>query len=279
MLQFHHFTTWKINLKISAIIPTFNRENFISKSIKSIKNQSYLIDEIIIVDDGSTDNTQKILKNIKNIRIVKTKNLGVSHARNIGIKEAKNEWIAFLDSDDLWLENKIENQVLFHKLNPNILFSHTEEKWLRNGKTIKYPKSLTKPSGDCFLQNISTCKIATSSVILNKSIFKDIGYFDEKLKVCEDYDLWLRISYKYNMGLIKEEQIVKIAGHTQLSASIFAIDRYHIYSLQKFLNSKYKIEVKNEIIKKCNILVKGAIKHENKEIFDTYSKMIKDMQS
>lgn len=266
-------------MKISAIIPTFNRENFISNAINSIQNQTYKVDEIIIVDDGSTDDTQKILKNFKNIRIIKTKNLGVSHARNIGIREAKNNWISFLDSDDIWLKDKIENQVDFHKQNPGILFSHTGEKWLRDGKIVKYPKSLAKPNGECFLQNISTCKIAASSILLYKSIFSDIGYFDEKLKVCEDYDLWLRISYKFNIGLIKEEKIIKNAGHLQLSSSIFAIDRYHIYSLQKFLNSKYKKDVKNEIIKKCNILVNGAIKHKNREIYEKYLKIIRDIQS
>ena len=264
-------------MKISAIILTFNREDFILKAISSIQSQTYKVDEIIVVDDGSTDNTGKILKNFKNIRIIKTKNLGVSHARNIGISEAKNRWISFLDSDDLWLNDKIENQVIFHKQNPNILFSHTGEKWLRSGKIVKYPKSLAKPNGECFLQNISTCKIATSSILLHKSIFADIGYFDEKLKVCEDYDLWLRISYKFSMGLIKKEQIIKNAGHPQLSSSIFAIDRYHIYTLQKFLNSKYKNDVKNEIIKKCNILVNGAIKHKNREIYEKYSKMIRDI--
>ncbi len=266
-------------MKISAIIPTFNRAKLLIESINSIKQQTYKVNEIIIVDDGSTDNTQEILKNIKDIRIIKTKNLGVSHARNIGIKNAKNKWIAFLDSDDLWLENKIENQVIFHEHNPDILFSHTGENWLRNGKTIKYPSSLTKPSGECFLQNISTCKIAVSSIILHKSIFMDIGFFDENLKVCEDYDLWLRISHKYNIGLIEEEQIVKNAGHTQLSSSIFAIDRYHIYSLQKFLDSKYKDEVREEILKKCNILVRGAKKHKNLKILEKYSKMIGDIQS
>ena len=264
-------------MKITAIIPTFNRASHIKTAIESILSQSYKIDEIIIVDDGSTDDTQKILKNFKNIKIIKTKNLGVSHARNIGVRESKNSWISFLDSDDLWLRDKIENQVAFHKQNTNILFSHTAEKWLRRGKIVKYPKSLNKPSGECFLQNISTCKIATSSILLHKSIFTDIGYFDEKLKVCEDYDLWLRISYKFSMGLIEKEQIIKNAGHPQLSSSIFAIDRYHIYSLKKFLNSKYKNDVKNEIIKKCNILVNGAIKHKNRKIYEKYSKMIRDI--
>jgi len=266
-------------LKISAIIPTFNRANFILKAINSIQNQTYKANEIIIIDDGSTDDTKKILKNFKNTRIIRTKNKGVSHARNVGIKAAKNEWIAFLDSDDEWQKDKIKKQIDFHLQNPNILFSHSEEKWIRNGKEIRYPKSLKKPSGECFLQNISTCRIAASSVMMHKSIFEDIGYFDEGLRVCEDFDMWLRVSLKYKIGLLKERLITKYAGHPQLSSTIFAIDRYHIYSLEKFLYSKYKDEVKKEILKKCNILVKGAEKHNNSEIFEKYSKMIRDIQS
>ncbi len=266
-------------MKISAIIPTFNRANFILKAINSVQVQTYKVDEIIIVDDGSTDDTKIILNNFKNIKVIRTKNKGVSHARNIGIKEAKNEWIAFLDSDDEWQKDKIEKQIDFHLQNPKILFSHSEEKWIRRGKEINYPTSLKKPSGECFLQNISTCKIAASSVVIHKSIFEDVGYFDEELKVCEDFDMWLRVSLKYKIGLLKEKLITKYAGHPQLSSTIFAIDRYHIYSLKKFLYSSYRDPIKKEMIKKCNILVKGAKKHNNSEIFKKYSKMIGDIQS
>ena len=265
-------------MKISAIIPSFNREEHLPIAINSIKNQTYHINEIIIIDDGSTDSTQEILKKINNIKVIRTENFGVSHARNIGIKASKNDWIAFLDSDDIWMQNKIEKQVNFHKENQNILFSHTGERWIRDGNRVKYPKSLKKPQGECFLQNISTCKIAASSVLMHKSIFDDIGYFDEKLKVCEDYDLWLRVTQKYAIGLLDEELITKFAGHKQLSSLIFAIDRYHIYSLQKFLNSKFKDKVEQEIIRKYNILIKGAIKHKNQEILDTYSKMIRNIE-
>ena len=258
------------------IIPTFNREKHLLSAISSIKNQTHNIDEVLVIDDGSTDDTQKILNKISKIKVIKTENLGVSHARNIGIKESKNRWIAFLDSDDIWIQDKIEKQINLHKENQNILFSHTGERWIRDGKRVKYPKSLKKPQGECFLQNISTCKIATSSVLMHKSIFDDIGYFDEKLKVCEDYDLWLRVTQKYTIGLIDEELIVKNAGHKQLSSSIFAIDRYHIYSLQKFLNSKFANEAKQEIIKKCNILIKGAKKHQNQKILEIYSKVLKN---
>jgi glycosyltransferase involved in cell wall biosynthesis len=266
-------------LKTTAIIPTFNRAYLVKDAINSVQNQTYKVDEIIIVDDGSTDNTQEILKEFKNIHVIKTKNLGVSHARNIGIKNAGNDWLVFLDSDDTWMEDKIQKQVNFHKKNRDILFSHTGEKWIRDGKKIKYPNSLKKPSGECFLENISTCKISASSILTHKSIFEKIGYFDENLSVCEDYDIWLRISYRYKIGLLKDELIIKYAGHPQLSSTIFAIDRYHIYSLEKFLNSIYKDEVKKEIIKKCNILIKGAKKHNNQEILEKYLKVIRNIQN
>jgi glycosyltransferase involved in cell wall biosynthesis len=266
-------------MKITAIIPTFNRASHISTAIKSILNQSYYIDEIIIVDDGSTDKTQKILQNFKNLHIITTQNYGVSHARNIGIKEAKNEWICFLDSDDEWLIDKIKHQVNLHVQNKMLLFSHTGEIWQRDDKIVKYPKKLAKPEGRCFLENLHTCKIATSSIMIHKKVFRDIGYFDEKMRVCEDYDMWLKISSKYEIGLIKEGLIIKKAGHNQLSNDIFAIDRYHIYSLQKILGTKFTNEVKSEIIKKCNILIKGALKYNNQEILTKYSQVIRDIQN
>jgi len=266
-------------MKITAIIPTFNRAILIKDALYSVLNQTYRVDEIIVVDDGSTDDTQESLKKFHNINVIKTRNMGVSHARNIGIKDAKNDWIAFLDSDDIWLEDKIQKQVNLHKHDKNIMFSHTNERWLRDGKKIKYPRTLAKSSGYCFLQNISTCKIAASSVMIHKKVFDDVGYFDEKMRVCEDYDMWLKISSKYEIGLIKEELIIKKAGHKQLSNDIFAIDRYHVYSLQKFLDTKFKDEIKNEITKKCNILIKGALKHNNKEILNKYLKVIRDIQN
>lgn len=253
-------------MKISAIIPTYNRADFIAEAIESVQNQTYSIDEIIIVDDGSNDTTCSILKKF-DVKVIKTQNFGVSHARNLGIKEAKNDWVAFLDSDDLWMKEKIKKQVTLHKKYPDLLFSHTFERWEKNGKVAKYPKRLAKPFGFCFLDNISTCKIACSSVLVHKSIFEKVGYFDENLKVCEDYDLWLRITNTFEIGLIKEECITKRAGHKQLSNEIFAIDAYHVDSLLKFLDTKYKDEVKKEIVKKCQILLKGAIKHENQEIY------------
>jgi len=254
---------------ISVIIPTFNRASFLEGAINSILNQTYQKFEIIIVDDGSTDNTKDILKKFPKIRYFYQKNSGVSVARNLGIKKSKYDYIAFLDSDDEWREEKLKLQVQFLKDNPKISIIHTNETWLRNGKEIKKKRYQSKPFGFCFLENLDFCKIGTSTVLIKKSLLKEVGYFDENLKICEDYDLWLRISKIYEIGYINLELIKKIAGHNgQLSFSEFGIDRYKIDALAKHLNSKYSNEVKKTMQQKLNILLKGAKKYNNLKILD-----------
>jgi glycosyltransferase involved in cell wall biosynthesis len=191
----------------------------------------------------------------------------------LGIKLASYEWITFLDSDDIWSETKIEEQINFHKKNKDILFSHTDELWKFNSKIIKQKKHQQKPYGDCFNDNISLCKIGASTVFIHKSIFDDIGIFDEALIACEDYDLWLRILTKYKLGLINKKLIEKIAGHKgQLSFETPLMDKYRIIAL---LKHKKDILVKQEIIKKCDILIKGAKKHKNYAIEKYYTLMKK----
>ncbi len=250
---------------ISTIIPVYNRPALVKRAIESVLNQSYKCDEIIVVDDGSSDKTPEILKSFKDkIKIITQKNSGVSNARNSGIKVAKNRWIAFLDSDDIWCESKLQKQIEFHKSNKDILFSHTDEKWIRDGKTIKRKTKHKKPEGLCFEQNLNFCKIAPSTVMMDKSLFESVGYFDESLEVCEDYDLWLRVLKRYRVGLIKEELTCKFAGHSgQLSFKYHSMDIYRIKALLKHKNEP---NVKEIIQKKLEILSKGAIKHKNDKI-------------
>jgi len=257
-------------MNISVIIPTYNRQDHILDAIKSVQNQTYKVDEIIVVDDGSTDNTKQLLKNL-DIKYIYQDNKGVSSARNTGIKNAKNSWITFLDSDDIWLDSKIEKQVQFHKNNPNILISHTDELWIKNGKQINKKYHQRKPFGWCFEDNLDSCKIGPSTTILHKDIILDIGYFDEDLIVCEDYDLWLRILQKYQLGFIDIPLIKKIAGnYAQLSFDTFAMDRFRIVALEKHLNTKYKHIVLKHLIQKLTYLVNGAKKRDNKDILEKY---------
>jgi len=257
-------------MNISVIIPTYNRESFILKAINSVLNQTVKVDEIVVIDDGSIDNTKEILKNF-NIKYIYQDNQGVSSARNNGIINSSNDWICFLDSDDIWSESKIEEQINFHNKNKNILFSHTQEEWIMNDKIIKQKKHQQKPSGFCFEKNLSHCLIGPSTVMLHRSILDDIGYFDETLKVCEDYDLWLRILKKYELGLIEKKLIDKIAGHKeQLSFVTPFMDTYRIKSLLKHKNND---KVKEMIVKKCDILITGAIKHNNHEVEKYYTNL------
>jgi len=264
-------------MKITAIIPTYNRKKFILKALKSIQNQTIKVDEIIIVDDGSTDNTKEILQDL-DIKYIYQNNNGVSSARNVGITEAKNEWIAFLDSDDTWHETKIEKQVEFHKSNLNILLSHTNELWKRGEKIINQKKHQQKPSGFCFLENLEACKIGPSTVMIHKDIFSEIGLFDEDLIVCEDYDLWLRISKEFEVGYLDEKLITKYAGHeNQLSFTTFAIDQYRVQALEKHLKSEYKDFVKKELINKIEVILKGARKHGNNVLVKKYEEKLSSL--
>lgn len=264
-------------MNISVIIPTFNRAPFILRAIQSIQNQSVQVNEIIVVDDGSTDETKKLLENIDITYIYQT-NQGVSKARNTGIKAAKYEWIAFLDSDDTWHENKIQEHISLHVNNPDLLASYTDEHWVRNGKTIKQ-KSHQQKDEPSFLNSLSLCKIGVSTFFCNKKIFDDIGLFDEKLIACEDYDLWLRILLKYNIKLINKQLITKYAGHeNQLSFDTPYIDIYRIKALKKHTNTKYHVAVKSAIKHKTEILLKGAKKHNNLEIINAYENKIKALE-
>ncbi|NQY95138.1 MAG: glycosyl transferase, partial [Campylobacteraceae bacterium] len=175
---------------------------------------------------------------------------------------------------------KIEKQIHFHQNNKDILVSHTDELWVRNNKVIKQKHHQKKPSGFCFEENIPACKIGPSTTILHKSILNDVGYFDDKLIVCEDYDLWLRISLKYEFGYLDEKLITKYAGHgNQLSFTTFAIDKYRIQALEKHLNGKFQIQIKDEIRKKCMVLLKGALKHNNTEIINVYEKKLEALDN
>ena len=254
-------------MKISVIIPTYNRAEFLANTIESVLNQTVEADEIIVVDDGSDDKTKGVVEQYP-LKYIYQKNSGVSSARNRGIREASNDFICFLDSDDIWERNKLEVQIEFHKTNPNILLSYTDEIWFFNTKEIKQNKN-QKKGQNSFLDNLSLCKIGASTVMLHKSIFDKVDLFDESLKVCEDYDLWLRILRKFEIGYIDIPLIRKIAGHKgQLSFETIGMDYYRILALKKHSQSEYSLEIKKEIEKKKQILLKGAIKHDNKFYID-----------
>ena len=255
-------------MKISVVIPTFDRADFLASSLDSVLSQTHSASEIIVVDDGSSDHTREILQAYEqNHSLIKTlfldKNHGVSRARNEGIGLAQCEWIALLDSDDLWHKDKLKHQVDFHLANPKYLISQCQEVWIKNGKIMPQPKWAQKQEGDIFLDSLERCLISASSVLIHRAILGEVGLFDESFQACEDYDLWLRIARKYPVGLVKKQLIDKIAGHDNQLSDIWGLDRFRVVALQKHLDSKHSAEVRKVLLTKYRILLKGALKKEN----------------
>jgi len=241
-------------LQITAIIPSYNRYTLLKRAIESILAQTQSVDEIIVVDDGSTDQTQQIQTDFPNISYFYQKNRGVSSARNLGIHHAKNEWIAFLDSDDEWLPQKIKKQSMLHQTKDKVLMSYTAENWIRDAKQVKIPKKYRKIGEDAFVENLSYCNIAPSSVIISKDLLLEMECFDESLEVCEDYALWLKITSIHEIALVNEKLINKYAGHDEQLGFRKDMDIIRLQILKQLVKSivdKSKILlIENEIIAK-----------------------------
>ena len=270
----------KKEFKVSVVIPTYNRVKYLSRAINSVLKQSLPVNEIIVVDNGSTDQTLIFIKQkFPSIKVINEKKRGVSFARNTGIKNCKNEWIAFLDSDDEWIKDKIEKQFfLLQKSNFKYQFIHTNEIWIKNGILKNQKKKHLKRGGHIFEDCLDICKISPSSVLIKKELFNKYGIFDDKFKVCEDYELWLRFTSKIKIGYIDEPLIKKYGGHkSQLSEMYWGIDRYRIKALEKTLindnlKKQQKLKVLEYLLKKINIILLGAINRNNKRIFNMYIK-------
>ena len=258
---------------ISVVIPTYNRKDFVVKAIESVLNQSRKVGEIIVIDDGSTDNTAQLLKNFHEITYIYQNNSGVSSARNSGIRASSGDWIAFLDSDDVWQVDKIALQKKFHEDNPHILISHTDEEWIRDNKKINKPKKFEKFGGDIFERSLDYTTIGTSTLMVKKDIFDEVGVYDESLVACEDFDIFLRIAQKYEFGYLDKKLTKKIAGHTgQLSFETQFLDLYRVKSLLKFHENK---RVKRVIEQKVEVLKNGAKKHNNSALLHELEEIIK----
>jgi glycosyltransferase involved in cell wall biosynthesis len=258
---------------VSVIIPTFNRADRVIRAISSVLEQTFIDFEIIVVDDGSSDKTEKAVARFKDrIKyIAHPANLGVSAARNTGIKNSSAPFIAFLDSDDHWLPEKLEVQMLFFETNTNALACQTEEIWIRKGRRVNPRKKHLKPSGDIFEPSLKLCLVSPSAVMLRRSLLDDVGLFDENLPVCEDYDLWLRIACRHPVYLIQQPLIIKEGGHSdQLSSRHKGMDRFRIEALLKLikggvLDDKQFSAALKELALKCTIYGNGCIKRGKEE--------------
>ncbi|MDY6880299.1 MAG: glycosyltransferase family A protein [Thermodesulfobacteriota bacterium] len=253
---------------VSVIIPTFNRAQKVVRAISSVLFQTFSDYDIIVVDDGSQDNTEASVARFHGpiSYIARSTNRGVSAARNRGVLRSTGPLVAFLDSDDYWLPEKLAIQTAFMESNPGTDICQTEEIWLRKGRRVNPKKRHLKPSGDIFEPSLKLCLVSPSAVMMRRSLLDKVGLFDEQLPACEDYDLWLRICCNHRVELIKKALVVKEGGHPdQLSSRYFGMDRFRIRALEKLIksgplsNAQLKAAFE-ELSYKCEIYGKGCLK-------------------
>ncbi|MEW5767211.1 MAG: glycosyltransferase [bacterium] len=220
--------------KVSVVIPTYNAAAYLPEAIDSVLAQTFQDYEIIVVDDGSTDNTREVLAPYQDrIRYIHQENAGPSPAKNKGIKEARGEFVAFLDADDIWLPEKLALQMEVFENDPEVSLVHANvvrfgENWTEL-EEAQWQERIASPrrrfTGYIFQPLLMQNLICTSAAVVKKSCFLDdgeVGFFDQELVRAEDHDLWLRIARKYKIGYVDRLLVRHRDHHGTLSENIDA---------------------------------------------------------
>jgi glycosyltransferase involved in cell wall biosynthesis len=262
-----------MNPDVSVIIPTYNRSGMVVEAVMSVTAQRDVSFEVIVVDDGSEDDTIERLRagfaDDSKIRIASIPHRGVAAARNFGVAMARAEFVAFLDSDDLWMPDKLARQLAFMNANSEYAFAQTQELWIRNGRRANPGRRHAKRAGDIFLDSLRTCLISPSAMMIRRDLFTAASGFDERMDACEDYDLWLRRLVDYEVGLLDEALVIRRGGHAdQLSATTRALDRFRIITLLKLikmpaLSAARRTAVAQVLVEKCAIYAHGLERRGN----------------
>ncbi len=263
--------------QVSVIIPTYNRRHTLPRALDSVLAQSHPASEIIVIDDGSTDGTAGLIQqHYPQTHYLYQDNRGVSAARNLGIQHARHEWIALLDSDDQWLPKKLEQQCRALSDNPEYLICHCDEIWIRHGKRVNPMKKHRKFGGWIFHHCLPLCAISPSAAVIHRSLFEELGGFDESLPACEDYDLWLRICARHPVLFIDRPLLIKYGGHAdQLSRRYWGMDRFRIRALDNILRQG-RLKPEDEqaaramLLEKIRIYSQGARKRGRHEEAERY---------
>ncbi len=258
---------------VSVIIPTHNRAGFLAQAIDSVLSQTYASFELIVVDDGSSDETQALLASHgKALVSLRQENRGPAAARNAGIRAARHPLLAFLDSDDRFARQKLAIQAAAMEAQPDLLISHTQETWFRNGRHLNQKKRHAKEGGDIFARSLARCVVGMSTVMVRRELFARIGLFDEALPCCEDYDLWLRASVAHPFLLVDVPLTIKHGGRPDQVSVRFRVgmDRFRIRALEKLLadapltpdQSRLACE---ELVRKATVYGNGCLRHGRNE--------------
>jgi perosamine synthetase len=225
--------------RVSVVIPTFNSADTLGEAVASVLAQTYTDFEILVVDDGSTDRTEDVVRRFGDrVRYFKQENQGVSSARNAGIERSRGLYIAFLDSDDLWRSEKLAEEVALLEADPELGLVYCD--WaVVSGETVvqkSYHQGLRPARGYVFNELVQRGFILTSGVVVRRECLDDVGRFDKSLRVAEDYDLWLRISYRWKVELVDKRLFTKRKWDGSLSCRLAETATNRVLLFQRILS-------------------------------------------
>lgn len=248
---------------ISVVIPTYNRAAWVGGAVESVLSQTYPYVQCVVVDDGSEDDTPRALKSFADrVDVVRTAHQGVAHARNAGLRRARGDYIAFLDSDDRFLPQKLEKQLAYVQ-EKGVLVSQTGEIWYRGGRRVHPAKRHVPDEGWLFERSLRMVVISSSSAMLHRRVVEQVGFFDEALPVCEDYDYWLRVTARFPVAFLPEGLVVKNGGRPDQLSNLYEVkDAYRIQALRAFVQSDAPAPLRRlawrELRFKCRVVARGA---------------------
>jgi len=206
---------------VSVIIPAYNSERYVADAIKSVLAQSYRPTEVIVVDDGSSDGTARVVQGFGNsVRYLHQDNRGEPAARNLGLRHAHGEYVAFLDADDLWLPDKLELQMEYFASHPNCAVIYTDMGTFDDtgvvDPSVKVRFNITFPSGMIFAPLFRETLFGSGSVVFRKICLDQVGYFDEEFLIGCDYEMWLRMSRQFEFGVV-DRPLLMYRQHPNMS--------------------------------------------------------------
>jgi len=265
-----------MNTRIAVVVPTHNRAAVLGRALDSVLGQTVPPAQCLVVDDGSTDGTEALVRrSYPAVSYLKQAHRGVSAARNLGVRHAEADWVAFLDSDDCWMPEKLARQGAALR-DAEYVICHTDETWIRRGRRVNPKRKHRKRGGWIYRHCLPRCAISPSTAMVRRDVLEAAGGFDESLPACEDYDMWLRLCARHAVVFIDEALATRYAGHAdQLSARHWGMDRFRVAALEKMLGAPElsaadRRRTLETLVAKLEILVHGARKRGNTAVADSY---------
>jgi len=222
--------------KVSVIVPAYNAQSTILETINSVLKQTFTDFELIVINDGSTDKTLKLLSTItdRRLKVYSYKNGGLPAARNRGIFRSTGEFVSFIDADDLWTPDKLELQLQALGKNPQAGVAYSWTICMGNGGDSFHPGVSESFQGNVYSKLLVGNFIGSgSNVIIRKEAIESVGYFDENLKSCEDWDYWLRLSPKWNFVVVPKPQIIYRLSAGAMSSKLDVMEKYQTLVLKR----------------------------------------------